>query len=332
MAIASVNEIWSGRMGGIDGKYVRRYVRIWRVVSTEREDGPLEITATALLPALYSTYENITGTETDVGATLRSLDARQDSENPFVWEVVGEYSSDDIPIPSRESPVGRAGTGTNRGDSVEASPLELIPEVQFGVQKFQRPQDYYYTSGTSSVAGTLHNSAGQRFDPATQVDDSRFTLTITRHEPVNPTDLAIVYTDTINNASWKVMSHTFPAFSVKCDGISGASMFHQNLFFWKVTYAFMIRKPALHPVAGAGSYPGWNEVYLDAGYYENDGTDFIEIFDKFGHTMSAPSPLDGAGLKLDAALALAGQFAWTTDRQLYPAKNFSVFGFPEDFP
>ena len=218
MSIKSVGEIWESRKGTIDELSVRRYTRIFRVLTDDPLDGSKEI-VTAVdpddgtsIPAMGSTWTD--GTLQDQGARVFNIDPQQDSEDPVHWKVTVEYTSGP---PS----------GTNRDPSLfvaqSGQPLAFPPEVRFDFDTYRRGviNDIY--------GNPVLNAAGTPFSPGIEVDQHRLVIFI-EWNSINYNALqAAYYIDSINNDTYLGL----PPYSLKIRKWGGELRYQDGQPFWR---------------------------------------------------------------------------------------------------
>jgi len=183
MAIVSVKKIFEGRDADYSvgkAQRIRRYTRVWRVITDDREDeGP---TILAALPPIGSIYS-----AADPAAWLRHLHPSNASFSPYVWICTGAYSSE---------------------FEVKENPLEEPAKITWKTQNFRRP----YTKDRENKA--ILNSAGDPFDPPIEGDDSRWQCTIQKNVAAVPI-VVLTYKDAINEAAFTVRGVEFPERTAK---------------------------------------------------------------------------------------------------------------------
>jgi hypothetical protein len=283
MAVVSVREIWNGRRGSADEKAVREYARVFRVVTDSALDGALvaetavdPFTATAI-PHLFASYLE-PGGAFDLTAIARKIEAAQDDQDPLTWHVTVSYSNH-----------------TDQPELGQENPLARPSEIKWSFCQFQKlaVEDAYGTA--------IGNSAGEKFDPAPEKDDSRPVLVVTRNElGFNPA-LAYAYRDAVNS-DWFFGADPGTA---KVQSIEAERHYENNVYFWKVTYTVHFRPE------------GWRLKVLDSGYHELDADtgELSIIQDKFGHQVSSPARLNGYGSVLKRARSITT--GTMTDDQTY---------------
>ena len=286
MAVTSVKEIWSGRRGSQDIESKRDYARVFRVGTNDVKDGPLTVRLAPGLPRIKDVYLDANGA-VDAGSFCNSVDAAHDQDDPNTWQVTAEYSSD-----------------VKRLDIPE-NPLNKPVEVTWATAKQQRPTD-------EDIHGNaIVNSAGEKFDPVVEKDDSRIMITFKRNEPFFPQQIAFIFQDVVNEDVW----FGAPVLTCKVESIAANLAFENGIFFWPVTYTIEFRRD------------GWQARLLDQGYYEKGDSQAEPkklILDKNGQPLTAPALLDGKGKKLKE-----GEKPVFLSFFLYDIKPFAQLNLPD---
>lgn len=280
------------RRASIDERAVRQYTRCFRVLRDNVLDGSRAARESPGIPFIGEFYTD-GGGGIDIGARCRSVTAEQDDAYPTIWIVTAEYGSGLSDGTGRGSSGGGSG-GPGSGSSqdpaqVKENPLERPAEITWGVTDYKR----VVTKARliSNVDGTLsptevpiRNSAGARYDPAPEIDDSRIDLTIVRNEATFNQEFAFSYQNVVNDATFFGMT----AGAVRCQGITAQSRFENNYYFWVVTYKFQ------------ASRWGWDLELPDAGTFEidADGNPVVFVDGSVGHTVGEPLLLNGEGERL----------------------------------
>lgn len=286
--ISSVSEIWSGRVASIDQFHVREYKRIFRVIMTVFDAGPLEVTAgigNFAIPGLGATYVGAEGSEYDIGARCIKVAPKQDQECPYIWTVECDYTSKRNAVKRFSDDPNKEGSGQNKGDMSETNPLLQAPDIAWSTQKFQRLLLWDRSSRLP-----IANSAGEKFKTPIMVDDTRFVLTITKNQSFYDPGLYFPYIDTVNSQPW---IFNLAAQLCKLDQVNGTSVYDRNLWYWKVTYVVHVRPWR----DTTNDPPPWNVRALDEGTWQLDANDNPSvIYDKkTGLPVSNAVPLDGTG-------------------------------------
>jgi hypothetical protein len=269
MAVIDWQEIWNGRRGELDNlRATRRYERIFRAITNSTLDGPATLLEFASLLGLLTVYADANGT-VDTGAVLRQTRFEQpESDNPFIWEVRCEFSSEPYDVQQRNAEI--------------EDPLNRPPIFNWEIQKYQRVVD------KDVYGNAVSNSAGAPFSPLPEADDTRFVLTMERNEAEPDWNLILTYQDAIN-------SDTFLGFSPGTAKVNlkASAAFENNLYYWKVTYTFEFRNIV---TINGEQFSGWDLHLLDQGYYELDANSKPRlILDAQGNPPGEPVPLNGAG-------------------------------------
>src|SRR4029077_148037 len=89
-------------------KFVKRYVRRFIVVTTDRRDGPLTVLLAPGLPQQFQYY--ISGNDFDFGARCIKGTAKPRQKDEKIWDAVFEYSSD---VPPPDNPPEQGGDPAN---------------------------------------------------------------------------------------------------------------------------------------------------------------------------------------------------------------------------
>jgi hypothetical protein len=271
MAVVRADEIWEERQASIDERRIRRYTRIWRVITDDSFDGPLAATSAAQIPPLYFPYIEPSG-RIDIGSRVRQITPVQESIDPRVWKVRVEYSSEQ-PEKTGQDPALRT-----------EDPLARPTEIDWDFQRYRK----IVTTGDLvdeddsilEANAAITNSAGIPYDPPPEIDDSRLIVTFARNEALFDVGVARDYQDAVNEDDWSGVL----AGQVKL-AIKAKSTFESGIQFAKVTYQVEFRSE------------GWNLQIPDVGYeYLEDGVRKSIILTD-GTKPTQPVPLDGNGRK-----------------------------------
>lgn len=290
MGVISVKEKWDGREGSEKEKGQREYTRTFVVQVDSTDDGPVTVLSAAALPKVGNFYQS--GNDIDTTAVCTNRTARQKGNAPSVWEVTCTYS-----------------TQVDQ-EQQEENPLDRPPVFNGGLAQFTRPVE----RDLNSVE--VKNSAGQRYDPPVEIDDSRPRFSITRNEINAPLQFMLDYHDAVNS-DWFL---GFEPGTIKLAGISFTQQIEKQLKYFQVTYEFDFRRKT-------DDEPNpWRKWIRDMGRMQidpNDASKLIPCKDKNGRPVIDPVDLDGEGTQLDANAGSAFYFEYT----VYPEKPFSVLGF-----
>jgi len=312
MSVVSVKEIDS--FGGEDGLMVRRYTRVFRVVTNAMTDGVLTATNTALLPSKFSTYQSTLSTEIDLGSTLRDYDAKRDSNNPCVWIVECKYSSERASYTFGNTPVVTSTPTLNKGSEAEANPTLRPPQIRIGGAKMQ---EAYTVDGEGTP---VLNSSQQRYESAPVRDKTNQTITIIQNETSPDPNRPYMFNNTVNSAQLDIAGVTIFPGEGKVHMITLDSQWENNYFFWQVTYEIEVRR-SYHVTDSDGSpfkILGWEDLVLDAGTMEIINGKMQHIKDKDGVPVTSAMPLNGSGRALpipgSAGAPTTPQYHWRVYR------------------
>jgi hypothetical protein len=295
MSIVAVHELAQDRSGPVGEKGVREYIRTFQVQTDSNLDGPLFVRLASGIPRRGEYY--LTATESDFAARVKRVTPTQDDDNPKLWKVQVEYSTD---VPDEDE-----------------NPLNRPAEITWGFNHYRR-------QATEDIYGKpLLNSVGEHFDPLPMMDDSRPTLTVVRNEASFNPSLAIAYQDAINSTPFL----GFAPGQAKVIGISASSQVaqvnDQDFVYWRVQYDFeFCREGHLSRVLDQGRYrrhlPGI-DLPLKANQIPR-----VAISDAQGNPVTDPVPLNGAGLPVDAPNPSKAKYL---SYEVYKNLPFTVFGF-----
>lgn len=268
MSVVSCNEIWSGRQGSVDQQVLRRYIRVFQVVTNDPNDDAGVVGGATGIPALFSPYS--TPNYSDPQSRLTDIRPYQSTESPKVWEVTCEYT-------------GRT------------NPLTDPPVIQWGSDTDQRIAEL-------DINGqAVLNSAGQFFDPPPEVDHDLPTLTITRNEAtVSPANI-IAYQNAINTDSLSIAGLAVTPGQAKIK-ITSTSQSDDSLAWWQTVYTIQFERDGWarkildqgrYQVSGSG---GGLTPCVDK---DGNAVDDPVPLDGHGKQLADPSPLTAVYLTFD---------------------------------
>lgn len=253
MAIREVKELFAGRSGGLEEGLERRYTRKFRVRTTDKHDGPIEVTFAPGIPRLYEGYASYSTAEVDPWALCRRIDPQQDEDDWTTWTVTCEYdtrSPNGDGAGQPENP-GQPGPGGGRGAA--GNPELELPTVEWGVQTrevaVQRPlfipvadHQKLVAAGLAvandfDVGRRLTTSALQPFDPPPTVEKSFKTLTVERNEAKFPLTLSRQYEGAFNLDAFL----TYAAGRWLCKSITGREVYKGPFRYARVRYEFWLQ-------------------------------------------------------------------------------------------
>jgi len=154
--------------------------------------------------------------------------------------------------------------------------------VQWGGSESSAPY-FIDAEGTHVV-----NSAGDLPEDMPERDTSEQTATVTIYQAAYDNDIARQYTNAVNSDAFTLYdgysSWSIPAGAAKLGTISCSELqIIGGYEVYEITYPLKLRED------------GWDDVFLDVGYYEISGGEKTEILDKAGKPVKQPYPLDGSG-------------------------------------
>lgn len=306
MAVTSFKEIHSGRDGEEatdQRRTIRRYTRVFRVVTNSNSDDAAVIRAHASCPNVGDAHPN------DVGSWCRRVNPRNESFSKRVWIVTAAYSSE------RE---------------LSDNPLDDPALITWNTEQFQRP--YFQDINGDAIV----NSAGDPFDPPAMGDDSRVTATI-RKNVAGISGIAswfLSYQDCVNNAPFLLDGIYIAEGAAKMQAVSLGEVQERNSITYRVLSMTMHFRRDAYSAAGSGSgatpSTEWALELLDAGFRElaqagstsgSGGAYRRKITDEDGEPVKSPVLLDGSGEPLDDPSASTAVFL---PFDIYPVKDFSV--------
>jgi hypothetical protein len=285
MAIVSFSEL-PQRTGGTQADFKRRYTRVFKVYSDDRDDGPKTVAA-AIGLGIGSTYA--AGNDSDAGSFVQSIEARETGDllagMGLLWHVTVQYD----------------GVDPTQDGAADDNPLNKPVEWTYGTNRFERVVD-------KDVNGTaVLNTAGQPFDPPLVIDDSRPVIQATRNEATFSPAAAYAYKDVVNSAAW----FGGAAKTWKCNAITARDAWHGTAGkYYVVDYEFEYNPNT------------WQKTILNHGLFEKVSGALKPILAD-GIPVSQPVPLASNGTKI-AASSLPGSAVWLTF-DVYQSVAFSVF-------
>ncbi len=137
--LTSCWQISQGHSAGLDIKgYTRKYVRVFRMISSTMLDTPLTLIEEAqlngVLPFIFSAYVDVDGAF-DTGARLVSYEPHR--ESPFSWLLTCNYSSQLDELFSRNTPEMARDAAAGNNTQFE-DPFAQPPSIKWGGEQFQR--------------------------------------------------------------------------------------------------------------------------------------------------------------------------------------------------
>lgn len=253
--------LWEKEREGpsIDDKGRRTCRRTFGVLMNSPTDGGLTVISSPGLPSLHGMY--VVGGEMDLGLLVKSLEPRQDTGNPLVWEVTVSYDSDTV-TPEEGDP----------------NPLARPPELAWSVEKVKVVVE-------RDINGeAITNSAYEAFDPPIEKDKIILVLTITRNRAMFDAVDAAQQIGKTNSLTWL----GFTERKARLDDRSASLATENGLTFWKERIVVKIDEQT------------WNIFPLDAGFHERDGSgDIVPSRDSGGALRQTAVLLDSFGFRID---------------------------------
>lgn len=279
MGVVEVNETWDGRGMKYSDDFHREYRRTLRVRCDTLLISPTYILFHPLIPRLGSPYY-LQGYENDIGARCVDVDAKQDSEDPFIWVVTCDYSSRSRD-PSKQAQSGGGGSsgggggGGGEGQSPSPNPLSKPTTIRWGTvhdrviaersvkasiggPQFRGGDTTINLTGTPD-AGVGSESLDLLLNPTQYWTTNATVITNTAGQTYVPRlekdasrpTLNVTRNeksfpiDTLNHVD-KVNSKRFAGFKarqVKLQSLTADYQFENNQGFWMVSYSFEMRLP-----------------------------------------------------------------------------------------
>lgn len=316
MGIIWVREHWSGRTGPWRYDGVRRYVRVFHVLTDSPTIDSNEVIfardqqTNRKVSSLGDPYVSYDGLGDDPGAICTNVDPRADSNNPQFWEVNCTFESPDHSATGGRGSDGSSGgggrvlaphriardpfvhsdptQGGNRGSTDEKNPFLQFPSISWTAVKRQ----YYVPKDLDG--NPIVNKANDPIEGGMPVDTNDAKLTIVRNEPDYDRTSMAPYENTLNKETFM----GYEPEEVKCEAITGQLVQQASYIFFQVTYEFS----CIRFVLEGDTLRTWNYTPLNAGYYERDDSRPTKRppIESNGIPVATPWPLDADGFKLDA--------------------------------
>ena len=259
MSIVWSNEIPDGRTGTIEfrkekggGKIGRTAVRVWQlhVDDKSHDDQYILEYGTAATPDPIPTILDRHPTNSTL--KCRNLSAAQESGNDGkFWQVTANYDNNI----SEE----------DEQDAQQEDPLQRAP-------KYRIEWGQYTKILERDIDGLpIQNTAGDKFDPPLEDEDSRLVVTVTRNESASAFNsivgLAYDYKNTVNSdtflgqppGSWRMMPI-----------LTGDIQTENDISYYQVTYAFELKEPyeglTASKVENYSQLQPWDRLILNIGY------------------------------------------------------------------
>lgn len=305
MSVVTVLEVFSGRTGSLDDKYISEYKRVFMVLCDSFAQGAIAVRdAVGIVP--YDIYVFPGDGSFDRKALCKKVTATQREDYPLAWDVVAEYTGN---------------TADPNKQNKDGNPTNEAAIITIDSQIFQEPCDM------DCNGNAVLNTAGEAFDPAEVRDVSRTIITIEKN---------FATLDYYNDcAKWQDMlnSDTYLGFQPLTLKImkAGATLQYENgVEYWKrkvemqyrplwivqnqgenaiifnadnTTQDTSLAKPVtlidLFGMQWSGNISGWYGLTLNQGTYWIPGKGLGKILvDEFGLPIQKPRLLDKNGALL----------------------------------
>ncbi len=314
MSIVSVRLIKSGLSGNASLDGIRKYRKVFIVVTDSPNDGVIAVGNAAGIPRKGDVYQH--KGESDSTALCRDVSPQQDDSHELVWTVTCNFASD---------PAGRT-PGPESGDPARDVENPLDEPIQITWSDWTQTELI-----THDINGeVIINYAGKQYNPPLQRQRKRRAVTVVRNELTYPHTLDRDYQDAINEDEF----FTWPAGTAKVESITGIKRFNRATSYWQMRYEFWFRLDE----------PRWRAGILEVGavYLEEvpqpvpNPSEFVERVpdDKNGVFYLDQVALNEQGGKLTPAEVEVRRLVPNGDAgglyrywDIFPTKSFSAFNF-----
>jgi hypothetical protein len=220
MAVSGSAQLMGPPEGSFElGKYTVRVP--YRVLVTDRNDGPLIVLGASGLPALYSEYSF--GNESNADMLLRRYEPKHISTpGALAWRVDCVYETpqqkEEKSGAGTSSRNSGGGTGRERAGQFE-NPLLEWPIVKTHSAGREALITRIYDNITNSFKPCTASN-GEVFDPPPKYLQTFFTLEITRNEPITAAHLSIeaTYTNAVNSdVFWGIAAGYWRIKEITCE-------------------------------------------------------------------------------------------------------------------
>lgn len=270
MAIIAVQETFTNRGSSFNDKRQRDYTRSFDVLSNLRDESQAVVRLASGIPRPWTPYITPQG-DIDPGSYCTNVEVKQDTQDPFLWRAVAQYSS-----------------------------LITRPDIHSIENPLLRPWEVSWSSTNIMIPASrdregnwVINSAGELFDPPPEEEEYRLVLTVTRNEVYFDPNTIRKYKGKVNSQPWIGIAKG----QARMVDLSSTKKFEGGFWFWPTTYIWHIREPR----PGFKPEEAWALNLLDRGFYELDDSlpPKLKIAtDVLGRPVTQPVLLDGSGHKL----------------------------------
>lgn len=300
MAVVDVYEVIAKQSGSVELGPLRRYSRLFIVITNDIKDGP-KIAREGIDGAPWNIVMGapyVAGNDSDSGAhVVRINPQRHKDDEATIWDVQVDYSTEN--------------TGVD-------NPLDEPAEFSLEMANYQKAIDKDLDDKP------IANSAKQPFDPPVEIDDSRPVLVIVKNRAIADFDLSTVLT--YQDATNTDVVYGFAAYVWKIQMSVRTVTVDSGFQYWQVTYMLHGRRELWFPLKVLNQ--GYYKLVTEGGVKvrklirEGDGGD-----DK--SPLTAPVPLNASGepiaLTAGGALATAATYE---DFNVYKKLAFAPLDLP----
>ncbi len=249
----------SGERANVDSRFTRYTSRYKVKVTDPTTEGPAQVVSITGLPGIGDPYYD--GTYVDIQAWCRQLTPEQDQQDPKLWIVTAEYSSE------------------------FDNPLLRSPKWKWTNITYEEAAD------RDSEGRPYVNSAGERFDPPRMVRRKILQLEYQRNEPSYDPLVSMDYEDALNDDTFLGA----PEGLAKVEAIEGD---HVDENVGGVQFSYYSVRRVFHFKRGGWDEKildqGFYQIVLSGGTYFREAI----VDDKLKQPVTSPQLLDGAGAKL----------------------------------
>lgn len=246
MAVVESLELSPERRGKVDEKGVRTFTTTWHVRTDAANDGP-QIAMDAVPVAIGDGYAS--GNDSFLAATLRSKDPQliMPEDDRLNWIVTCEYSS----------------AVESANPNQDPNPLKRVVRVIWNTVEYQKPLERAARLNDAGDAvvnpdEAVKNSAGDSYVPAYLVEDSHWTVAITKNLAAVPPWI-LLYRNAVNASAFTMDGVPIERRMARISGIQiGPAEFENDVWFRSVTVQLDLREASENPL-------GWDIQLQDKG-------------------------------------------------------------------
>jgi hypothetical protein len=231
--------------------------RLLVVVTNNRQDERTSIEAHPDVPKRYDPYQ--TDAVFDPRLVVRSVNARQRTESPYVWDVLVEYDSE---YELRDNPFSEP-PDIRYESEVYDLPLPGRAATSYDYNS-QSPQseDPVEAGDQITVWGQgITTSAGELFDPPPTDQRSRPIIRFIRNEPNITVAYKVRYENTVNQVPWSGLQARqawLRSITASSHVQKSSTVGQPDVFYARVEYVFALKAET------------WDLILLDIGSYYID--------------------------------------------------------------